>query len=405
MRSFVVMLIIFIVSVFLGLKISEDPGFAFFSYKNWSMEMPLWFAVLSVIVVFFLSFWLVRMFDTVDFSLYRFRNWRRLRQKSKSYSKTNRGLVELIEGNWLSAEEYLLDGIAQSDAPLINYLAAAKAAHERNAFDKRDSYLRKAHDVAPHAELAIGLTQARLLFEQGQLEQALATLGHLRTIAPKQKMVLKLLERVYVRLGDWQELLALLPSLRKAKLIDNAEMEIFEKKIYVQLLNSPETSRAGEAVVRANFRKLPRKFQKDPEVICAYVKWLLPYPAAASELEAMLSRVINQTYNAEAIRLYGLLPLTNPTRELAKAEGWLKKYPDHAVLLLTLGRLAMRCQLWGKARDYYEDSLRLEVVPETFVEYGKLLEKLGESSAAIKNYRDGLLTATDASAILPPPVK
>jgi HemY protein len=405
MRSFLVMLIIFIVSVFLGLKIAEDPGFAFFSYKNWSMEMPLWFAILSLVILFFLTFWIVHMFDRVDFSLYRFRNWRRLRQKNKSYSKTNRGLVELMEGNWHSAEDYLVDGIAQSDAPLINYLAAAKAAHEQGAYEKRDSYLRKAHVVAPQAELAIGLTQARLLFEQGQLEQALAKLRPLLVIAPKQKMVLKLLERVYVHLGNWDELLKLLPSLRKAKLIDNAEMEIFEKKIYVQLLNNVENTKGGEAGARAIFSKLPRKFQKDPEVVCAYAKLLLPYPATANELESMLSRVISQEWNGEAVRLYGLLPLTNPTKQFTKAEGWLKKYPDHAILLLTVGRLAMRCQLWGKARDYYEHSLRLDVVPEAFVEYGKLLEKLGEHSAAIKNYRDGLLTQTDASAILPPPLK
>jgi HemY protein len=391
MRSFVVLLIIFLLSVFCGLKIAEDPGFAFFSYQNWSVEMPLWLAVVGLLVVFFFGYWLVQLVDGVDFSLYRFRNWRRLRKKTRSYSKTNRGLVELVEGNWQSAEDYLIEGIAQSDAPLINYLAAAKAAHERGAYDKRDAYLRTAHDVAPHAELAIGLTQARLLFEQGQLEQALATLGHLRTIAPKHKVVLKLLERVYVRLGDWQELLKLLPNLRKAKLLDAIELEIFEKNIYLELLHSGDAKKGGELSTRAAFRALPRKL-------------MLPYPEAANELEVLLSRVISQQWNADAVRLYGLLPLTNPTKELTKAEGWLRKsYPDQAVLLLTLGRLAMRCQLWGKARDYYENSLRLEVVPETFVEYGKLLEKLGEHSAAITNYRNGLLTATDASAIMPPP--
>jgi HemY protein len=196
----------------------------------------------------------------------------------------------------------------------------------------------------------------------------------------------------------------LLPNLRKAKLIDVMEMEYFEKNIYLESLKSPETRKAGEPGTRAAYRALPRKFQKDPDVICAYAKLLLPYPAAAGDLEVLLSKVINQQWNADAVRLYGLLPLTNPTKELTKAEMWLRKsYPDQAVLLLTLGRLAMRCQLWGKARDYYENSLRLEVVPETFVEYGKLLEKLGEHSAAITNYRNGLLTASDASAIMPPP--
>ena len=45
MWGFIWLLIILIASVWLGLQIAEDPGLAFFSYKQWSVEMPLWFAV------------------------------------------------------------------------------------------------------------------------------------------------------------------------------------------------------------------------------------------------------------------------------------------------------------------------------------------------------------------------
>ena len=404
MRRFIVMLLIFLAAVFCGMKIAQDPGFAFFSYQNWSVEMPLWLAVMLMLGVFLLGYAVVQIIDGVDFSLYRLRNWRRLRKKSKSYSKTNRGLVELVEGNWQTAENYLIEGIAQAEAPLINYLAAAKAAHARGAYDKRDAYLRSAHDAAPHAEITIGLTQAKFLFKQGQLEQALATLNHLRNLSPKQKVVLKLLERVYVRLGDWPELLRLLPYLRKAKLIDSEENSLFEKKIHVAALQAAATRQPGDASIRLAFRALSWRWQKDPDVIAAYSKLLLPFPGAAPEVEGLLARVIKDQWHAEAVRIYGLLELPNPAKELRKAEGWLQKsYPEQAVLLLTLGRLAMRCQLWGKARDYYEASLRLEVVPETFVEYGKLLEKLGDHHGATKNYRAGLLTVTDESVILPPP--
>jgi HemY protein len=395
MRRFIILLIIFMLSVLIGIKIAADPGFAFFSYQQWSMEMPLWFALLSFLFILFLVYGLIRLWDGVDFSLYRWKNWLRWRRKRQSYSKTNRGLLELVEGNWKVAESYLLDGITQSDAPLVNYLAAAKAAQQQGAYDKRDNYLRKAHDLAPHAELVVGLTQAELLFEQGQFEQALATLGHLRQIAPKNKMVLKLLERLYVHLGDWSELLALLPALRKAKLLTPAQQSIFEKKIYGEVLKAAVDKTASYDSVQAAWQTLPRKLQKDPEMQVKYAALLLPYPEAAADVEAMLGKLIKQSWNEAAVRLYGLLVTPTPAKQLAKVEACLKTYPNQAVLLLTAGRLATRCQLWGKARTYFESSLRLQASRDTYVEYGKLLESLGESGAAVHYYREGLALAAE----------
>jgi HemY protein len=53
----------------------------------------------------------------------------------------------------------------------------------------------------------------------------------------------------------------------------------------------------------------------------------------------------------------------------------------------------MRCQLWGKARNYFENSLKLQASQETYIEYGKLLEVLGEQTAAVQSYREGLSMA------------
>lgn len=387
MRHFIVVLIVFIISVYFGLKIAEDPGYAYFAYQGWSVEMPLWFAALTLMVLFLVGYFLGHLLDSIDSTVYRWKNWLRWRRKNKSYCKTNRGLIDLVERDWKNAEYYLLDGIQRSDAPLINYLAAAYAAHERGAYDKRDSYLRKAHDLAPHAEIAIGLTQAQLQYNQGKLEQALATLDHLQTIAPKHKAVLKLLERVYVHLADWHELLKLLPRLRKAKLIDDTELYNFEKKIYCELLNKAE----GEQGVRAVWGTIPKKLQKEADVVCCYATRLLSYPDAAIELEALLSKTIKSGWHTELVKLYGLIVTSDPSKQLTKAAAWSKEYPSQAILLLTLGRLCMRCQLWGKARNYYESSLKLEANPETYAEFGKLLEQIGEPVAAAERYRDGLL--------------
>jgi HemY protein len=318
------------------------------------------------------------------------KNWLRWRRKYKAYSKTNRGLVELIEAHWRSAEYYLLDGVEQSDAPLINYLGAAKAAQEQSAYDRRDMYLRKAHQFAPQAEIAIGLTQAQLLFEQGQLEQALATLGRLRNLAPKHGLVLKLLEKVHVRLADWNGLIKLLPSLRKAKLITKDQLQKFEENTYLELLRNAGHKNVGMLGVQQLWESIPKKFRQDPVIIYCYAKLMLPYFEVADELESLINHALKKSWNKDLVKLYGLLAANDPKKQLAHAEAWHKQYGNQAVLGLTLGRLCMRCQLWGKARSYFEESLDLEANPDTFMEYGKLLEQLGDTTAALRNYRESL---------------
>ncbi len=392
MRRFIWILIILIVSVWIGIKVAEDPGFLFLTYRKWSIEMPLWFAILSLIALLLAGYAVLRFFDGIENSLYRWKNWLRWRRKNKSYSRTNRGLMELIEGQWKSAEYNLLEGIQQSDEPLINYLAAAKAAHEQGAYDRRDTYLRKAHLFAPRAEVAIGLTQAQLQFKQGQLEQALATLGHLRNIAPKQPVVLKLLERLYIHLADWANLLKLLPLLRKAKITNAEYLEKLELKTYQELLKSTANKAEDKQALQTIWADIPRKLQKNPTLVYVYAQQLLTYPNEDLEVEALINKTIKKTWDKDLVRLYGLLQPGNPKKQLSHAEHWLHYYSNQAVLFLTLGRLCMRCQLWGKARDYFAAGLNIEPSRELFAEYGKLLEQLGETSAAMQNYREAANT-------------
>jgi len=384
------LLIILVVSIGLGLLIAKDPGVAFFSYRQWSVEMPLWFAVVSLILVLLIGYFFLRLFGRMDSAWYRLKNWLRWRRKNKAYSKTNRGLLELIEGNWKNAEYYLNEGIIRSDAPLVNYLALAKAAHEQGKYDRRDDYLRKAYGCAPHAEIAIGLTQAQFQMNQEQFEQALATLTHLRSLAPKQPQVLKTLERLYIHIGDWQNLIKLLPSLYKSRVLTRVQYAQLEKKAYQELLLSTAIRAESKQALQACWQTIPKKLKNDPGIIYCYAQQLSSYPEEADLIAGMIVKVLKKTWDAHLVRLYGLLVTASATKQLAQAEKWLSHYPQHAELFLTLGRLSMQCQLWGKARHYFEESLQLAGSSETYIEYGKLLEQLGDTTTALQNYREGL---------------
>lgn len=390
MRRFFWILLALFISVLIGVKVSQDPGYALFVYQQWSVSMPLWFAILTMVLFIFIMYLAIRFFDQLEMMGWRWKNWLSSHRKYKAYSKTNRGVIELLEGKWRSAEYYFLEGAKQSDAPLINYLGAAKAAQEENAFDKCHLYLQKAHQLMPTAEVAIGLAEAQFQINQGRLEQALVTLTELQRIAPKHKLVLKLLERVYIRLSDWNGLLGLLPVLRKTKLIPNEQLENFENHIYQELFKEKTIKINSVKALYAVWKTIPAPIQKNPEMILCYVKKLLQFSDTAAEVETLLTTILKKTWNEEAVYLYGLTMTAQPKNQLTRAESWLKQYGYHSVLFLTLGRLCVRCQLWGKAHSYFEQSLKTDPRAETYLEYGKLLEQLGEPAAALENYRQGL---------------
>lgn len=399
MGRLIVILLFLVLSVWLGVEVVRHPGYLLMVYHPWMVQMPLWFAALCFLILFGLFYILIDSMDRLAFIWFRLKNWLHIRREHKSYSKTQQGLAALIEGRWKKSEKLLIAGVNQSFEPLINYLAAARAAHEQSAFDRRDHYIKKAYDAAPNAKLAIGITQAELEMKQDKFEQATATLNHLRLSSPRHPRVLKLLEKIYVRLADWDHLKSLLPSMRKAKMLNAKELELFEKNIYCEILRNASSQRLSD--VRAIWSQMPRYLHSNPEVVCEYVKQLLKHAPVTGtettkEIEELIRKVLKRDWHPELVQIYGSLPFqqANLNRQLVIMGAWLKMYGQHPELLLALGKLCVRVQLWGKAKDYFEKCLAAGPNPEASFAYGKLLEDLDEPEEAMEKYKAGLMAVS-----------
>lgn len=390
MRRLIFLLIVLMLSVWVGLQLTKDPGYVLISFRGWSAEMPLWFAILAIFLFFMVLDLFVRLVNGITGTWGDWNYWLSSRRKKKAYSKMNRGLIELIEGHWKQSEKLLTQSVAQSNAPLLNYLGAAKAAHEQDAFERRDNYLQKAFAVEPKGDIAIGITKANLLFDQGKLAEALDTLNQLRAMDANQPTVLTLLQKVYTHMADWPNLLRLLPIMRKAKVISQEHQYQLETHVYQELLKDTEIKTKNAEAVRQCWDDIPRKNKEAPRLIETYGTILQQYPYTSDEIASLIQSALKSGWDKALVRLYGTLKTSNPQKQLEYAENWLNRYGNHAALFLTLGKICMRCQLWGKARSYFEESLNLEGDPETYAAYGKLLEQLGETHLALENYRDGL---------------
>jgi HemY protein len=107
-------------------------------------------------------------------------------------------------------------------------------------------------------------------------------------------------------------------------------------------------------------------------------------------VEKELATVLKSNWRGPLVRLFGLVESSDTTKQLKRAEGWLKNHGDDPDLLLAAARLCLRNELWGKARSYLETVISLRPSPEAYQDYGALLNQMGEADAAADAYRDGL---------------
>ena len=380
---------VLVLATALGVLIHHDPGYAFFSYGDWSVELPLWLAILLIFVLI-IAFLSLMWFMQILFSSFRVRSWWKQRQVKKAKINTHRGLMALVEGKLKQAEKFLMKSAKHSESPMLNYLSAAKAAEAAGATERRDRYLQMALSASNGSNMAIRLTQAQLQINHGELDESINTLKTLYEENPKNPEVLKLLAKLYDSLNDWQALFYLLPSLKKNQVFSYEALHQLEQKVYQGMLHK-SADEGSDQLIKA-FKDAPKSLQTDPNFVAFYVKELLARNLA-SEAEALLKGILKKNYHEDLVHLYGLATGQNIKKQLLFAESLLAAHPNDPVLFQTLGRLCLKNQLWGKAREYLEHSLTLKPSPETYADLGQLMERMGLLDKGNEYFRKGLFTA------------
>ena len=381
MKFGIIVVVVLIASAFGTHFLLSDPGSVIITIRGYLIEMTVPVLVLFAVGLV-LAAWLVRKIIVAP---------RRLGEAAGRYrsarsgQKLTKGMIAIAEGNLARGEKMLARAASTSDAPLFNYLQAARAAHLQGRDDRRDEWLRLAYEDAPEATNAVLLTQAEFQLDRGQNEQALATLRRLEEDSKDHAQALALMGRLYFELEDWDELAKLLPRLRKTTQIKPEKLEMWAVRVHKEALDKA----ADADVLDHAWKNVPRAMKSNITLQEAYYEGLMR-AGLHDRSEKELAAALKSNWRGPLARLYGLAEATDTTKQLKRAEGWLKTRGEDADLLLAAARLCQRNELWGKARSYLETVISMRPTPEAYQEYGTLLTQMGEGDAAADAYRDGL---------------
>ena len=381
MRFAAIVVVVLVLAAFASHFLLGDPGYVAITFRGYLIEMSVP-VLLGLAVLLLVAIWLIRRIIQAP---------RRLGEAAGRYRsgragmKLTQGMIEVAEGNFARGEKLLARAASTSDAPLFNYLQAARAAHLQGKDERRDEWLKLAYEHTPEASNAVLLTQAELQLDREQYEQALATLRRIEENSKDHSYALALLGRLYYRLKDWQHLAQILPRLQKQSRV---KQEVLDKWTIRVHRENFENAADGDAVI-AEWRNVQKRLKDNARILDAYYSALMRV-GMHDKAEKDLVAALKAEWRAPLVRLYGLVEGADPTKQLKRAENWLSKHDEDPELLLAAARLCLRNELWGKARSYLETVIAIRPTPAAYQEYGRLLNQLGETDAAADAYREGL---------------
>ena len=77
MKKICLFFVILLASVFIGLQIEKDPGYVLIAIQNWTIETPLWLAVVLILLTYFVIQALVKMLTGAGKLRYYWHRWQR----------------------------------------------------------------------------------------------------------------------------------------------------------------------------------------------------------------------------------------------------------------------------------------------------------------------------------------
>lgn len=398
-RLFIFSLLALIVALWVTLYLGfpNDPGYLLIAFANYTFETSLFALLVAIGILYLLVKLVIVCIQWINpKKLFQYGHDLNEQRKAKARSGTIEGLLYFTRGNWQSSFNLLTKSTGDKDASVVNYLAAAFAAHKLGRKDDWIGALEEAEEKYPKARSTINSLKAQLLFKSGQLEQSVAVLEQLKRSSVNDPSLLQLLKEVYVKLQDWSALKELVPTLEKSKVIDGVEIDQIQMRIFMEELYASCNDKGGtsnqDSLTQLNklWKKAPAKYREDEKVVKHFSELLIQLGAKADAAKAIEAAVSKHWSDALVLR-YGELDFGTSPQQLIVAERWLKSRPADANLMLCLGRISMRNELWGKAKEYYEASIKIAPTAEAYGELSRLLKHLGEVEASetyLQSYGD-----------------
>jgi HemY protein len=371
------------VAVGIALIARQSDGYVVIVAAPYRVELSLNLLVVMVLAGYLAFHLLARLVTTLIAIPARVRAYRAERARTRTRQALNDALLAFFQGRFASAEKSAVTAMEGEESKAVAAIIAARSAHELGRFAEREQFLDQARGAAPEVDQARLTTLADLLLSQGRHEEALSVLKDLSGRDARNVRLLRMRLTAETALRRWDEVLATTGSLAKLGGLSEAEASVSRRAAHLGNLNRKAQDAAA---LTAYWKQLPSELRADSAIAATAARYHLALGGTA-EAQAIVENALEAAWDAGLVALYADCAGTSALPLIERAEKWLRAHARDPALLLTLGKLCMHRELWGKAQSYIEASLALEPTHEGHMTLAALMEKLGKPHEADRHFR------------------
>jgi HemY protein len=203
----------------------------------------------------------------------------------------------------------------------------------------------------------------------------------------QQNAILRLELKAQQQANNWEKVLDLVDQLTKYNSLNKALAEELRHRAHLENFKNIAWNKQ---LLQRYWRNIP-SVEKENNTIAYFGAQAHITLGDCITAHQIIEKSLNKHWNSELVSIYADCMKGNVTRQIEYAETWwLKFYPNDFNLLLTLGKLCIRCELWGKAQSYLEASIAIKSSYEAHLMLALLNEKIGKPEIAKDHYTKGL---------------
>ncbi len=374
---------LFALAVAIALALRFNDGYALFVWPPYRFEVSLNLFALLVGAGFAAAYLLVRFIFGAIALPAQVREYRERRRREAARVMLLDAVGAFFEGRFGRAEKSAARVAESADTAAIGSVLAARAAHELRHYDERDAYLARAEQLAPEAPTMRLIAAADMLLDQRRFQDALVVL---KRLPEKHTAALRLELKAQQQAKNWEQVLQLINQLERRNVFDALQAGQLRRNAYRENL---KRTALDQHALDDCWNKIPAEQKRDVKISAAAAQCYLALGGVA-QAQQIIEQALALEWDSELVGLYAECGSGDTVRQIERAEQWLESNRRDAVLLLTLGRLCARQELWGKAQNYLEASISVEPLYSAYLELAQLHDRLGNADAARRHFRQSL---------------
>ncbi len=383
MRALFWLLSIFALAAGLAIVARYNDAYALFVWPPWRLHISLNLLAILSIGLFALLYAATRLVARALALPGAVAAFRAQQRKQRSIQALRDAQRFLVEGRYGRAHAQADAAYRANESPGLAALIAARASHAMREQVRCEEWLRRAVEHDREVRVARLMTEAEFAVADRRFDVAAERLEALREGGHRHIAALRLSVQTAAARGMWGDVLRLARQLASHRAFTAEQAAPLIRRAHLESLRELEGN--PEGMVRY-WRQIPKPERSDRGLVRDAALLLNAAGQGALAAEA-IGDALDDNWDSALAELYGRIEGGTLIERIGQAERWLRAQPRDERLLLTLGRLCLQQQLWGKAQSYLEASLSVAPSRAAHLELARLAEQLDRNELALKHFR------------------